>query len=133
MQTTSQATKQKTDFAPMLRLDLIAEAPVVHEPFTYLVAKNVLSPDLMQSLKNDFPEITKNGFLSIASLKRKGTFDALVAELEGAELAAILTEKLQVELRDKPHVVTVRKWSAAKDGRIHNDATMQEYIVGDNA
>ena len=54
-------------------------------------------------------------------LKREGAFDLLLQDLETPELAEVLSDQLGIDLRGKPRMITVRKWSALKDGRIHND------------
>jgi len=120
-QATSSQPLASADNAPLLQLDKIAAATVTRDPYPYLVAHGVLSQELMQTLQKDFPAIEKPGFFPLGTMKRVGLFDKLTKELQSPELAALLTEKLQVELRDKPSMITVRKWSAAKDGRIHND------------
>lgn len=108
------------DDGRILLLGAVEEAAVRREPFPYLVAGNMLRKEAVEALKNDFPEIGKPGFFPLSTLKREGAFDELLTQME-AELAPVLTRKLGLELRDKPHMVTIRKWSAAKDGRIHND------------
>src|SRR5277367_1280229 len=107
--------------APIMKLDLIRKAPAQKEPYPHVIATNVLPPELMRTLNRDFPDIKRSGYLPLSSMKLVGVFAAVLKELEGPELAAILTEKLGVELRDKPSLITIRKWSAKKDGNIHND------------
>jgi hypothetical protein len=108
------------DDGKILLADAVEGAVVRRDPFPYLVAKNMLRKDAMDALKKDFPEISKPGFFPLSTFKREGAFDELLTQME-TELAPILTRKLGLELRDKPHMITIRKWSAAKDGRIHND------------
>ena len=86
-----------------------------------MMASGALLPEDATAIKRDFPDIKKNGYLPLSLLKRQGAFDALLKDLEGPELADILSDKLGLELRDKPRMITVRKWSAGNDGRIHND------------
>jgi hypothetical protein len=105
-----------------LNLKALASAPVRREPYPYLIAGDVLSPGAMPELTRTFPAISRTGFLPLSLLARDGAFDALLKELEGPELAALLTDKFGIELRDKPRMITIRRWSALKDGRIHNDS-----------
>lgn len=104
-----------------LKLDAIASAKPEREPYPFVLASGALSLSDAAAIRADFPDIKKNGYLPLSLLKRKGAFDALLSDLEGPELAAILSDKLGLELRDKPRMITVRKWSAGNDGRIHND------------
>jgi len=99
---------------------LMAASPQL-EPYPHIMASNCLLPEIAPALSRDFPDIRKNGYLPLSLLERQGMFDALLRDLEGPEIAAILSEKLGLELRDKPRMITVRKWSAGNDGRIHND------------
>ena len=101
--------------------DALEKAPVAHEPFTYLVAHNVISKAFLPLFADDFPKMDKPGFLPIDCVKRQGVFDQLVREIEGPRIATILSDKLGLDLVDKPRIITVRKWSAAQDGRIHVD------------
>lgn len=106
---------------PLLRLEPLASAAALRDPYPHVIASGLLRKEDAPALARDFPAIEKPGFFPLSLLKRQGAFDALLRDLEGPELAAILTEKLGIELRDKPRMITIRKWSAAKDGRIHND------------
>lgn len=118
-----QTEEKQAEGAPMpnlLCLDAISRAPLQTDPFPHLVAHGTLAPEAKSLLSRDFPRITKPGFFPLSTLKREGAFDALLTQMESG-MAAVLTEKFGVELRDKPHMITIRKWSAAKDGRIHND------------
>lgn len=105
----------------VLQFDAIAAATPQRDPYPFVLASGALSPESARGLNQDFPDIKKNGYLPLSLLERKGAFDALLRDLEGPEIAAILSDKLGLELRDKPRMITVRKWSAGNDGRIHND------------
>lgn len=115
------ASASPLEAKPVLQLDKIMSASPKREPYPYLLASDCLSKDIAPALHKDFPDIKKNGYLPLSLLERKGMFDALLRDLEGPEIAAILSDKLGLELRDKPRMITVRKWSAGNDGRIHND------------
>jgi SM-20-related protein len=105
----------------LLQLDAISIGQPQRDPYPHLLVSGVLLANDAAAIKRDFPHIKKKGYLALSLLERKGAFDALLSELEGPELASILSEKLGLELRDKPRMITVRKWSAGNDGRIHND------------
>ena len=45
----------------------------------------------------------------------------MLKELEGPALSAPVGGELGVALRDKPRMITICKWHARKDGRIHVD------------
>ena len=45
-----------------------------------------------------------------------------MADLQGPGLAEVLSDKLGLNLRDKPRMITVRRLSKRSDGRVHNDS-----------
>jgi len=107
--------------APLLQLGAIARGVPQNDPYPYLMVSNTLRAEDAPAIKRDFPDIQKSGYLPLSLLARQGAFDALLNDLEGPDLAEILSDKLGLDLRDKPRMITVRKWSAGNDGRIHND------------
>jgi hypothetical protein len=120
----------------MIDFDALERAAVSVAPFRYLAASGVLTRDEAAGVRRDYPEITKSGYLPLSKLEQKGAFRALIADLESPRLAEILSEKLALDLKDKPRMITVRKLSKRGDGRIHNDsvakiATMLIYLNDD--
>lgn len=109
-------------YRAMLNLAPLSAAAPNTAPYPHVMASGLLSADSMEALNRDFPNINKPGFFPLELLKGQGeSFNRLVEELNGPTIAEVLSEKLGIDLRGKPRMITVRKWSAAKDGRIHND------------
>jgi len=104
-----------------MQLDAIAKAQASRDPYPHVIASGALLPDTAAALKRDFPNIKKTGYLPLSVVERKGAFDALLSDLESEAYARVVGEKLGLDLVGKPCIITVRKWSAAKDGNIHND------------
>jgi len=120
----------------MLNFDALREARTRTEPFTYIVADNTLTQEEAEGVRDDYPEITKTGYLPLSKLEAKGSFKELIDDLQSEELAEVLSEKLNLELVGKPRMITVRKLSKIGDGRIHNDSlskicTMLVYLNED--
>jgi len=120
----------------MLNFDALREARTRTEPFTYIVAENTLTQDEAEGVRDDYPEITKTGYLPLSKLEAKGSFKELIDDLQSEELAEVLSEKLNLDLVGKPRMITVRKLSKIGDGRIHNDSlskicTMLVYLNED--
>jgi len=107
----------------MLKLDRLAEAVVATQPFTYLVAKDVLDKDDLARIKPDFPQITQSGVFPLSELTYGPQFERLILEIKGREIEEVLERKLDVDLSDKPLMVTVRGCCHRRDGRIHTDST----------
>ena len=98
------------------------ETQASQNPYPHLVVRDVLYGGAKTALRDDFPAIAHSGFFPLSEMKVEGAFKALIHDFISDEFASILSHKLGMELRDKPRLVTVRKWSAFGDGRIHNDS-----------
>lgn len=106
----------------MLDFDRLEKGTVKTSPFTYLMAEACLSKEDGAAVRRDYPEINKTGYLPLSKLNVSGKFEELIQDLQSPRLAEILSDKLGLELRDKPRMITVRKLSKSTDGRIHNDS-----------
>jgi len=78
--------------------------------------------DQGRRIRDDYPAITKSGYHPLSRLDVRGAFGELIEDLQSPELADILSDKLGLELRDKPRMITVRKLSKKSDGSVHNDS-----------
>ena len=105
----------------MLNFDAIKKSQTRTTPFTYISASNVLTRDQAKAIRDDYPSIKQPGFLTLSKLNVEGHFKSLVDDLMSPQLADILSEKLNLDLTDKPRMITVRRISKKGDGRIHND------------
>lgn len=106
----------------MLNFAMISAAQSCSAPYTYISAQGALTKDQAALVRADFPEISKTGYLPLSKLAVKGQFATLIDDLKSQQLANILSEKLDIDLTDKPRMITVRKLSKLGDGRIHNDS-----------
>ena len=107
----------------LLNLDAVDKAPLHEEPFTYFVAPGLVGPDVKPALGGDFPRVAQAGLFPVSILEYGPSFAGLVAELQGPELAAVLSQKLGVALEGLPTLVTVRGRCRRRDGKIHTDST----------
>lgn len=106
----------------MIDFEAILKAPVASEPFPYFAVPKVLSDNALVSVDRDFPAISKPGIFPLSELFYGDAFAQLIAQIESAELEAIMEEKYSVKLSDRPLMITVRGHCRARDGRIHNDS-----------
>ena len=103
-------------------IDSVRNARTEREPYNYLVASHVILSDAVGGLRRDFPDIRETGFFPEEDVERHGAFASLLEEMKGREISEIVSGKLDIDLVDKPKMITIRKLSAAKDGRIHTDS-----------
>ena len=66
--------------------------------------------------------ITSGGSFALSEVNPGARFNELLDELNGSAFRDIISEKLQLDLRERPMVITLRGVSRAKDGRIHTDS-----------
>lgn len=105
-----------------INMDSVRSARTERQPYNYLVASNVILPGAVDGLRSDFPDIRETGFFPEEDIVAQGAFATLLSEMKGREMSQIVSEKLDIDLVDKPKMITIRKLSAAKDGRIHTDS-----------
>lgn len=118
-----------------INIDGLKGARTGREPYNFLVGDNFIRPAAVDPLKSDYPDIKEPGFFteSDVSTRLHGAFAKLLADLKSPEVSKIVSEKLDIDLVNKPKMITIRKISQAKDGRIHTDgeakiATMLTYL-----
>jgi SM-20-related protein len=110
------------DLLSVLDLDRLRAAPLVHDPFEFVVVEQFLRRDVLASLVGDFPQIRGHGSYPVESLEYGPGFARLVAALTGAELRRAIEEKFGIDLSDRPTLLTLRGRSDGKDGSIHTDS-----------
>lgn len=106
----------------VLNADAIKNGKLSTEPFRFVVCEGVLAPEAAAKIRRDFPQTSSVGFLNSTDLSREGAYAELLDDLESAELASILSEKLDLDLSKAGRLITVRRWSRKTDGRIHTDS-----------
>lgn len=107
----------------MLDLDVLRRSPVTREPFSYFMARDALDASALSGTTRDFPRIAKPGLFPLEELDYGRTFGDLIEAIRSPELERIMEEKFEVQLSDKPLMITVRGHCQGKDGRIHTDST----------
>jgi hypothetical protein len=107
----------------VLDLDAIVAAPAASAPYPHFAALSALKAAAVPSLMRDFPDITQPGFFPIDDVPVSGAFAELLRDLHDPAFSAAVGAKLGLDLVSRPTLITVRKWSAANDGRIHTDST----------
>ncbi|AGK59566.1 hypothetical protein HYPDE_39488 [Hyphomicrobium denitrificans 1NES1] len=118
-----------------INIDGLKAARTGRDPYNFLVGNNFIQPSAVESLKADYPDIKEPGFFTETDVgdRSHGAFAKLLEDLKSPEVSKIISEKLDIDLVNKPKMITIRKISQAKDGRIHTDgeakiATMLTYL-----
>jgi hypothetical protein len=118
-----------------INIDGLKASRTGREPYNFLVGDNFIQPQAVEPLKTDYPDLKEPGFFTETDIADRvhGAFAKLLEDLKSPEVSKIVSEKLDIDLVGKPKMITIRKISAAKDGRIHTDgeakiATMLTYL-----
>ena len=107
----------------MLNFELIKKAEINSEFYPFFTIQDVfLNKEDDKKIATDFPNINKGGSFPSEAVSYGKSIQALINCLEGDQMRAILENKFQVDLKDKPVVSTFRGYSRIKDGKIHSDS-----------
>ena len=106
----------------MIDLEAIWRASVNEVPFKYFVAGNILKPDDLDQLRNDFPNIEQPGAFPLQELDYGPSFAQLIEQMRSRDFTYLMGKKFQINLTMKPLFISVRGHSRLSDGKIHTDA-----------
>jgi hypothetical protein len=105
-----------------LDLPALGRASRVDKPFPYLIVPGFLLPAASAAVAADFPDIREAGSFPLGDLVFGARFREFLSELEGPEFRAAIEKAFDIDLTDRPTMVTVRGHARPRDGRIHNDS-----------
>lgn len=100
----------------------IEAAELVHEPFDHIAVPQVLEPECAAAIPGEFPAIRSPGSFSLADAPPGPALRALVDDLLSRRFRARMSQIFQVDLEDRPTIVTLRGQCCARDGRVHTDS-----------
>ncbi len=106
----------------ILDLQAVSAVQTQPAPYPHFVVDRSVKAEFVAEVLNDFPEINAGGSFALDDMTPGPRFNALLEELNNSDFRNIISEKLDIDLRDRPMVITLRGYSRAKDGRIHTDS-----------
>ena len=106
----------------ILDLQAVSAAQTQPAPYPHFIVDRSVKGEFVDEVLRDFPEITAGGSFALDDMTPGPRFNALLDELNNSDFRNIISEKLDIDLRDRPMVITLRGYSRAKDGRIHTDS-----------
>lgn len=113
----------------VLNADPLRKAALVSEPFPHLIIDNIIRPEVLSQVVESFPRIDKRGSFPLHAVSCSGQFTTLMQEIQSDELRDLIGERLGMDLRNKPPMVTVRGRTSEKDGEIHTDSSSKLVTV----
>jgi hypothetical protein len=109
----------------VLDLEALKAAPVQHDPCDFFVVPAFVRPDMLAAINAEFPAIGETGNFPLEALTFGPVFQAMLEELQGPELKHAIAGKFGIDLDGYPLQVTVRRFSHADDGNVHNDSKLK--------
>jgi hypothetical protein len=103
-------------------VEAVRRTPLNREPFAHLMVPRFVRPEAIAAINADFPHVTHAGSFPLPTLKYGPAFRTFMDAIRGPEFAGAVSDKLGVDLSQRPTMVTVRGQSAARDGQIHTDS-----------
>jgi SM-20-related protein len=107
----------------MYALDLAAfsATALVRQPFEYLIVPGFIRPEARAAINADFPRIETPGSFPASELTFGPAFRSLIEALQDPEVRWAFAEKFQIDLNNRPTMITVRGRCGTRDGHIHTD------------
>jgi SM-20-related protein len=106
----------------MLDLERFRNTPLTREPFEFLIVPEFVKADARLAIEKDYPEVEGPGSFPLREVTYGPAFAKLVEEMRSDEFRKAFEEKFNVDLTNRPDMMTVRGRCSEKDGKIHTDS-----------
>ena len=113
----------------ILDFEALEQAPLQKDPCDFVVVPHFVRREALAEVNRDYPEIDAPGNFPPEELRYGTTFAALMEELQSPLMRERFAAKFGVDLNEHPLQITVRKYSEASDGNVHNDSKMKVVTV----
>jgi hypothetical protein len=100
----------------------IERASVKQQPFPFFGIDNALNITCHREILANFPDISSGGSYSLGDITISDTLNELINEIESDKFRALIAKKLDIDLTDKPALITARGNSRLRDGKSHTDS-----------
>lgn len=107
---------------PLLNLTAFETAGASLDPYQHILIDNLLSPGVAEVLEAEYPAIDVSGYITMEPENLPPIFRDLVEELKGPALTEALSRAFGRDMHVYPRLVTMRRWSTAREGYIHTDS-----------
>jgi SM-20-related protein len=106
----------------MLDLEKFRSTPLTREPFEFLVVPEFIKAEVRAAISEDYPEVARAGSFPLGEVTFGPAFTKLIAEMRSEEFRKVFEEKFNIDLTNRPEMITVRGRCSEKDGKIHTDS-----------
>lgn len=113
----------------LIDLEAFSATPLEQEHFPHMMVPHFVPESVMDKVMRDFPAVPDRGSYPLNELKSGPVFEALIEQLRSPEVAKAFSEKMGIDLSERPTTITIRGHSGAKDGRVHTDSRSKVVTV----
>jgi SM-20-related protein len=106
----------------LLDLESFRATPLKLQPYEHLVVRDFVRPEALSRINSDFPQVEHSGSFPFDALTYGPGFRSFMDALESGEFRSAFEEKFGLDLRERPHTITVRRFCGEHDGNIHTDS-----------
>ena len=104
-------------------------APLVRNPFDYLILPRFVRPEACAAINADYPAIAEPGSFPLGQLYYGPGFRSLIDALEGDEMRVGVRGEIRHRPDGRPTTITVRGRCGTRDGNIHTDSASKLITV----
>jgi len=106
----------------MLDLERFRNTPLTSQPFQFLIVPEFVRAEARLAIDKDYPEVARPGSFPLREVTYGPGFAMLIEQLRSDEFRQAFEEKFNVDLANRPDMITVRGRCSEKDGKIHTDS-----------
>jgi SM-20-related protein len=106
----------------MLDLERFRATPLTRDPFDFLIVPGFVKDDERAAINQDYPDVARPGSFPLREVTYGPAFAKLIEEMRSDEFRKACEEKFDIDLTNRPDMVTVRGRCSEKDGKIHTDS-----------
>ena len=106
----------------MLDLERFRTTPLTREPFEFLIVPEFVKAEARAAIDKDYPEVARAGSFPLREVTYGPAFAKLVEEMRSEKFRKAFEAKFDVDLTNRPDMITVRGRCSEKDGKIHTDS-----------
>lgn len=106
----------------MLDVERFRTTPLTREPFPFLIVPEFVRSEARAAIDKDYPEIARPGSFPLGEVTYGPAFAKLIDEMRSDEFRKAFEEKFNIDLVNRPDMITVRGRCSEKDGKIHTDS-----------
>jgi SM-20-related protein len=106
----------------MLDLERFRATPLTRDPFDFLIVPGFVKDDERAAINQDYPDVARPGSFPLREVTYGPAFAKLIEEMRSDEFRKAFEEKFDIDLTNRPDMVTVRGRCSEKDGKIHTDS-----------